>query len=126
MGFFGKDRRTTSRKICSDLIEISFRDRNGDWATEVAVVEDLSTQGVRLSLDARLVKGQSVWIEADGFHGAAEVRYCELAEFAYNAGLAFQSGVEWDPAKWQPKHSLELPDLDEPPKPNPEPAPTAT
>jgi hypothetical protein len=96
--------------MCSDLVLVRFQDQTGRWVQETALVEDVSQTGLCISLGLPITVRREVEIEAEGFRGKAQVRYCELGEYSYLLGLEFSDGFNWDRQKWRPKHLLTLPE----------------
>ncbi len=96
--------------MCSDLVLVRFQDQTGRWVQETALVEDVSQTGVCISLGLPITLRREVEIEAEGFMGKAQVRYCELGEYSYLLGLEFSKGFQWDRQRWRPKHLLTLPE----------------
>jgi len=103
------NRRSHVRQLCSDFIEISFEDRRGFSVTQTGLMEDLTEQGVCVSMSLPLPVGQTVNVKTDGFSGEAFVRHCTLGDYGYLVGLELSKDCVWDPKQWQPKHLLTLP-----------------
>jgi hypothetical protein len=103
------DRRSHVRALCSELVQISFRDQRGRRVQETAVLEDLAERGVRISLSLPLTPGCQVGLLAGAFEANARVRYCEMADSGFAVGLEFAGDFRWDENKWAPEHLLRLP-----------------
>lgn len=103
-------RRLHPRALCSELVQISFRDQRGRRMLETGVLEDLGERGARLSLSLPLTPGNQVGFRAAGFDAVAQVSYCELSDTGYAVGLEFASNSKWDEQSWSPEHMLKIPD----------------
>ena len=102
-------RRRHPRSLCSELVQVSFRDQRGRRIQETGVLEDLGSGGARLSLSLPLPVGGQVNLRTTGFSVNAGVRYCELADAGYAVGLEFSAGTTWDERSWSPEHLLRIP-----------------
>ena len=103
------ERRLRDRKLCSELVEVSFDDQRGWRVSETGLLEDVAARGLCVSLSIPIPQGWPVRIRGEGFRGEGTVRYCNLGDYGYLLGLEFASGQEWNPEKWRPKYLLELP-----------------
>ncbi len=103
------DKRRHVRALCSELVQICFRDQRGRRIQETAVLEDLAEKGVRLSLSLPLTPGCQVAFQAGEFEASARVSYCELADSGFAVGLEFAGDFRWDEKEWAPEHLLRLP-----------------
>lgn len=104
------DRRRDVRKLCSELVEVSFDDQQGNSVTTVALVEDLSDTGLCVSSSLPISPGRLVRVRAEGLRGSGIVRYCELGDYSYLLGLELKPG--WRNG-WTPRHELPLSHLDD-------------
>lgn len=102
-----RDNRKSERQMCSDFVSVAWQDQQGRRISDVALLEDVSPQGICLSMKLPLGVGRTVHLHTRGFEGEGEVRYCNLGEYGYLVGLEFINGTEWDREKWRPKHLLE-------------------
>ena len=109
-----RDRRRHVRALCSELVQISFRDQRGRRIQETAVLEDLAEKGVRISLSLPLTPGCQVGLQAGVFEANAHVRYCELADSGFAVGLEFADDFRWDEKEWAPEHLFRLPSCEVP------------
>ena len=103
------ERRLLQRKMCSEFVEVFFRDQTGLGVTETGLLEDLSRTGLCVSLAVPVTVGEIVSFTCEGFEGSGEVRYCNLGEYGYLLGVRFGDGLEWDERQWKPRHLLSLP-----------------
>lgn len=95
--------------MCSDLVQITFQDRSGEWVSETGVLEDVCANGLGVSLNIPVSVGNSVRVLTKGFFGSAEVRHCDFDQYSYSLGLEFSDGYTWDRNEWEPKHLLAIP-----------------
>lgn len=104
------DRRRDARRLCSELIEVSFDDNQGNAVSTVALVEDVSESGLCVSSSLPVSPGRWVRVRAEGLTGGGIVRYCELGDYSYLLGLELEAG--WR-GEWTPRHELPLSHLDD-------------
>ena len=105
------EKRIDSRQMCSELVEISFQDQTGTLVCEKGLLEDLSQEGLCVSLGIPVTVGSEVEFRCDGFRGKARVRYCNLGEYGYLVGAEFADGCGWDQQRWRPKYLTSFRDL---------------
>lgn len=104
------DRRRQPRRLCSELVEVSFDDSQGNTVSTVALVEDVSEGGLCVSSSLPVAPGRFVRVNAEGLAGSGIVRYCELGDYSYLLGLELGPGWRGD---WTPGHELPLSHLEE-------------
>ncbi len=105
-------KRRSSRQMCSDFVQVSFADQDGRTVSDTGLLEDVSRQGLNISLNIPLPEGQDIKLQSEGFSGKARVRYCNVGDYGYLVGLEFADRHEWDPKKWAPRHLLAIPGED--------------
>ena len=103
------DQRRSDRLMCSELVEIAFQDQTGRWIRETGVIEDVSSNGLGVSLNLPVAVGHAVTVSNPRFRSQATVKHCEFEEYGYLLGLEFSSGFQWNHADWEPEHLLRLP-----------------
>ena len=103
------NKRRSPRQMCSDFVKVSFADQNGRTVSDTGLLEDVSRQGLNISLNIPLPEGQDIQLQIEGFSGKARVRYCNIGDYGYLVGLEFADEYEWDPKKWAPRHLLVIP-----------------
>lgn len=104
------DRRRQARRLCSELVEVTFDDQQGHSITTVALVEDLSENGLCVSSSLPISPGRLVRLRAEGMASNGVVRYCELGDYSYLVGVELKPG--WR-GEWTPRHELSLSQLDD-------------
>lgn len=100
------DRRLHRRLLCSELVELRFKDQTGRRLAEKVLLEDVSKGGASVSSSLPVARGRQVELVADGFARRARIRFCEIGEDGYLLGLQFDD--EWDREAWQPEHLTSL------------------
>ena len=103
------NKRSSPRQMCSDYVKVSFADQDGRTVSDTGLLEDVGRQGLNISLNIPLPKGQDIKLQMEGFSGKARVRYCNIGDYGYLIGLEFADRYEWDPEKWAPRHLLTIP-----------------
>lgn len=118
------ERRAEDRLLCSDLVEIHWRDKSGRKRHATALLEDISACGACLQLENRLPLGTVVQIDQPGGKLEGTVCYCVFQEIGHFAGVQFGPASRWSAAKFQPQHLLDLRELvlrsSSQPKPRPQ------
>ncbi len=102
-----KERRRNTREMCSDFVQLAWTGDRGEQVVEVGVLEDVSREGMCVSVDTPVPVHSTVRVHTRGLDGAAEVRYCDRNETGYQVGLEFLDGCTWDREKWRPRHLLD-------------------
>ncbi len=93
--------------LCSDLIEVWWKDKSGRPARTNANLEDISNSGACLQFEEPVPEGAVVHICLPVQEIEARVQYCVFRETGYFAGVLFAPGFEWDERTFQPKHLLD-------------------
>ena len=106
------NKRRSPRQMCSDFVKVSFADQDGRTVSDTGLLEDVSRQGLNISLNIPLPEGHDIELQIEGFSGKARVRYCNIGDYGYLIGLEFADHHEWDPKKWAPRHLLTIPGED--------------
>jgi hypothetical protein len=93
--------------MCADMVEVSWNERNGRSRTATALLEDISTSGACLQLEAPIPLGLELrWISPrQEFKGY--VRYCVYREIGYFVGVEFQPCSRWSKKAFTPQHLLD-------------------
>ena len=76
---------------------LTWMDEHGDPMTCRGECVDVSTNGVRVLLTAKIPVGTVVQVQASdiGVHGSACVRTCQREKMDYIAGMEFVGGFQW-------------------------------
>ena len=99
-----KERRTETRLLCADLIEVEWKDKNGRKRRAVANLEDISQSGACLQLDLAIPLQSQVRIRYERGDLAGVVRYCVYREIGYFLGVEFEPGQKWNERAFKPLH----------------------
>jgi hypothetical protein len=105
------DRRSQQRNLCSDIIELSWKDDDGWPHRTKAILEDISTLGACVQIEANLPVGSEVALRLNEAGFPAKVRYCTLINGSYFVGIEFAEGCGWMPGVSDPQHLLQLPPI---------------
>ncbi|MBZ5575452.1 MAG: PilZ domain-containing protein [Acidobacteriia bacterium] len=121
-----QERRSQTRMLCADLVEVFWRDPDGKRCRASALLEDISVTGACLQMETPLPVGVQVrWCVSSQpsakprsakkeFTGV--VRYCEYREIGYFTGVEFDSASRWSKKAFHPQHLLDLKHLMAPAK----------
>jgi hypothetical protein len=108
MGSMERERRTEARMLCADMVEIRWRDRSGKHRKATALLEDISSSGACLQLEAPIPLGAEIGWEAPGQFFSGYIRYCVYREIGYFAGVEFGKSTKWSEKTYAPQHLLDL------------------
>lgn len=98
------DRRIEPRMMCADLVDVQWRDARGREQKSVANLEDISTLGLCIQVDAEIPLRTMVHISVGKADYSGLVRYCVYREFGYFVGVEFERGVKWNARNFRPMH----------------------
>lgn len=99
-----KERRTETRLLCADLVEVEWKDKAGRKRRAVANLEDISKSGACLQLDVAIPLQTPVRIRYERGDLDGAVRYCVYREIGYFLGIEFQEGHKWNERAFRPLH----------------------
>jgi len=99
-----KERRSETRLLCADLVEVEWKDKTGRKRRVVANLEDISVSGACLQLDLAIPLQTDVRIRYERGDLAGKVRYCVYKEIGYFLGVEFQPGQKWNERAFKPLH----------------------
>ncbi len=102
------ERRAAARMMCSELVQVHFRDEKGRTRRLLGNLEDISLSGVCLQVDDPVPLNTELRIchPKGEFNGT--VRYCLFREIGYFLGVQFGEGCQWSPRAFKPQHMLDL------------------
>jgi len=100
--------RAHARMLCSDLVEVFYRDETGHPRRAMANLEDISLSGICIQVDKPIPLDTVVHINhrKGAFHG--NVRYCLFREIGYFLGVQLAPDCQWSPDTYRPQHLLDL------------------
>ena len=99
-------RRKKQRNLCSDLLLVSWIEKDGCTRNEMAMLEDISTAGVCLHLDRSIPADTTVSLYYPAGKYVGKVKYCKSQDGGYLAGVKFEPGYRWSPLDFHPSHLL--------------------
>jgi hypothetical protein len=103
-----QERRSEVRMMCADMVEVSWKDRQGKSRRATALLEDISASGVCLQLDIPLPRGAEVCWDCSRRKYNGYVQYCVYRETGFFIGVRMQPGSRWSKRAYQPQHMLDL------------------
>jgi hypothetical protein len=98
--------------MCSDFVQLVWTDHRGREISQVALLEDVSPEGMCLQAEEPVPPMSPVRLHTRGFDGQAVVLYCERRDCGYQLGVEFAADTGWDRGRWKPKHLLSATWLD--------------
>jgi hypothetical protein len=102
------EKRAETRMLCSELVDVHWRDSTGRRRKALANLEDISGSGVCLQMDGPIPLGTILRICHPKGEFQGSVRYCLYREIGYFLGVQFAPGCQWSPHAYQPLHLLDL------------------
>ena len=102
------ERRENTRMLCSELVDVGWKERSGHRQRASANLEDISLSGVCLQVDHPIPLGTELRIDHPKGEFQGTVRYCLFLETGYFLGVEFAPGFKWSPEDYQPQHLLDL------------------
>jgi hypothetical protein len=101
------ERRSETRMMCADMVDVRWRDRSGEEQVSTAILEDISTSGACLQLELPIPLGVEVFWDSPGQTFQGHVRYCVYREIGYFAGVEFATSFKWSRKAFKPDHLLD-------------------
>jgi hypothetical protein len=101
------DRRIEPRLLCSDLVDIEWKDKTGRIRRCIANLEDISLSGACLQLDRPIPLGSPMRISYPRGELIGAVRYCVFREIGFFLGVEFEDGCQWSQRAFRPQHLLD-------------------
>lgn len=104
-----QEQRSEVRMLCADLVEVRWKDQAGRTQKAPAVLEDISSAGACLQLEAPVPLGITIRMRcatAKEFTGT--VRYCVYREIGHFAGVEFHVTSRWSKKVYVPQHLLDM------------------
>src|SRR2546421_897138 len=100
------ERRAEPRFLCSDLVELRWRDARHDHS-ETVVLENISASGASVQSETTISEGTDVNMICDKREFRGVVRSCYRRDDGYFVGIAFDADSKWSKAKYKPKHLVD-------------------
>jgi hypothetical protein len=102
-----QDRRTDTRLLCADLIELIWCDPGGQEQRKVANLEDISPQGMSLQLESPVHVGTQVRVIYGEKELTGLIRYAIYRNHAYFVGVELDQNSRWSIRQFVPQHLLD-------------------
>jgi hypothetical protein len=106
-----QERRTESRLLCAELVELLWKDPAGQTYRRLANLEDISSSGISLQADFAISSGSPVTIRYRERDLNGIVRYCLHREFGYFLGIRLESICNWSDERYRPEHLFDPAEL---------------
>jgi len=106
-----KERRSHTRMLCADMVEIRWKDRPGKMRKSTALLEDISSSGACLQTETPIPLGVEIGWDAPKQFFSGYVRYCVYREIGYFVGVEFGRSSQWSSRTYAPQHLLDLQEL---------------
>ena len=103
-----EERRTEARMLCADIVEVTWKERSGRNRRTTGVLEDISTSGACLQLEAALPVGAEIEWRSPKREFKGVVRYCVYRDIGYFVGVELDSASKWSKKTYRPQHLLDL------------------
>ena|SRR5579872_7361341 len=100
--------RSEARMLCADLVDIRWKDKTGRGRKATGVLEDISSSGACVQLDAPIPQNTMVKICHPKGHLEGSVRYCIYRDIGYFIGLKFEEDSKWSRKAYVPQHMLDM------------------
>jgi len=101
------ERRSETRMLCADMVEVRWRDRSGEERGATAILEDISASGACLQLETPIPLGVEIRWDSPKQPFQGYVRYCVYREIGYFAGVEFDASFKWSKKAFRPHHLLD-------------------
>lgn len=97
--------RREGRTDSKGKVRLTWVDEQGNPFTSRGECIDVSTNGLRIIVTARIAQGTVVQVEAKDLkvHGSACVRSCQREKLDYILGMEFVGGFQWNPNAAAPR-----------------------
>lgn len=102
-----QERRTDTRLLCADLVNLIWTDGMNRQHRRVANLEDISLCGLCLCAEVPLSEGTEVRVHYGDGELVGVVRYCIFREIGYVLGVEFSEGCRWSTQHFRPQHMID-------------------
>ncbi|MDQ2840467.1 MAG: hypothetical protein M3Y72_05400 [Acidobacteriota bacterium] len=102
-----QERRTDTRLLCADLVELIWAEASGKENRRIGNLEDISLCGVCLQLELPIHVGTRVRMLYGGGELAGIVRYALYRDEAHFIGVEFDGDTKWSAKHFIPRHLLD-------------------
>jgi len=101
------ERRTDTRLLCAELVELAWEDDSGRKRRRVANLEDISLSGICLQVEAAIPAGTAIRMSYGDGELVGMVRYCVFRDIGYFLGIELEEGCRWSTKHFKPQHLLD-------------------
>jgi hypothetical protein len=101
------NRRTETRMLCADIVDVQWKDKNGRTRRAVANLEDISISGACVQVDKPIAPQTTLRISYPEGELLGKVCYCVYREIGYFLGIEFEPGFRWSLRQYRPQHLLD-------------------
>jgi len=102
-----QERRTDTRLLCADLIELIWCDDSGRERRRVGNLEDISVCGLCIQTEVPIHVGTGVRVGCADRSLTGIVRYAVYRDQAYFIGVEFTDDSRWSIRDFVPQHLLD-------------------
>ncbi|HEX7361470.1 MAG TPA: hypothetical protein VF283_13355 [Bryobacteraceae bacterium] len=102
-----QERRTDTRLLCADLVELIWKDEANREHRRVANLEDISLSGLCLCAEQGVSEGTDVRVHYGDGELVGVVRYCIFRSIGFILGVEFREGCRWSTQHFQPQHMID-------------------
>lgn len=99
-----KERRTKSRLLCAELIQVVWIDQSVLQRRRIANLDDISANGACIQLEQPIPCGTTVTLHCGEGELTGTVRHCSYRDGSHFIGIEFDEGSEWSRKDFHPKH----------------------
>ena len=93
--------------LCADMVEVRWKDRSGCGKRTTAILEDISSSGACLQVEAPIPLGVELRWDQPKQVFQGYVRYCVYREIGYFVGVEFDPSFKWTKKAFKPQHLLD-------------------
>lgn len=101
------NRRVETRLLCADLVDVQWKDKNGNTRRAIANLEDISVSGACVQVDVPVTLQTLLRITFPKGELRGRVRYCVYKEIGYFLGIEFEPGYRWSLRLFRPQHLVD-------------------
>jgi hypothetical protein len=102
-----QERRTDTRLLCAELVELIWRDEANREHRRMANLEDISLTGLCLCVEAAVREGTAVRVHYGDGELVGVIRYCILRDIGFILGMEFSDGCRWSTKHFRPQHMID-------------------
>ena len=101
------DRRSDTRLLCADLVQLIWRDSNGVERRRIGNLENISSDGLSFQLETTLPAGTHVRVLCGEVELAGHVCYVIFRDKAFFIGVQLDEASRWSASLFAPRHLLD-------------------